>query len=208
MTKNNKSKIIERDLIDPYSYKSDNERKTLINKFGIKDFEEAQQKQREISKKNYSKIKTVKFTPEGFKNIHKELFDEMYDWAGKSRNVNISGETALFAQAEFIEQSLNYEFQQISENIKNKEYFNDKQWIQKAADHFGELITIHPFRDGNGRTTRKFTDLFLKEKGLIIDWREMDREAYYEASRDTIMKADSTKMVKLFEISIQKEKNE
>jgi cell filamentation protein len=190
---------IDRDPEDPYSYKSDSERKVLINKFNIRDFDELKIVERRISRENLIKIKSAEFTIEGFKNIHQRLFGEIYEWAGKTRNVNISGGMAMFAPARFIEQCLNAEFLKIGKDIKEKSSFNNRIWLQKAAEHFGELITIHPFRDGNGRTTRLFTDLFLKEKNLKIDWREIDIDQYYKALEKAIMEADHSLMTRLFE---------
>ena len=122
----------------------------------------------------------------------------MYDWAGKTRNVNLSGVNVSFAPMRFLEQGLTDQFNKISMDIKNKNNISNDNWVKKAANHFGELIFIHPFRDGNGRTTRKFVDLFLKEKGLYLDWRKMDDDEYYKASELAINKADNSLLEKIF----------
>ena len=186
---------IERNIDDPYTYKGT---EVLVNKFGIRDKSELSKKERIVVGSTENKISKMDFSSSGFKKLHNELFGDLYEWADKTRTVNLSNGNAIFAPMRFLEEGLNTEFQKIQSNINNKDKFSDEQWINKAGDHFGEIIFIHPFREGNGRTTRKFINLFLKEKGLNLNWDEVNKDEYYKASLLAINKADNSLIKELF----------
>ena len=145
-------------ISDPYTYLNTN---VLVNKMGIKNFEKLKNLERKICEENVSIVKEVKFSAVGFKKLHKEIFGNLYEWAGKTRNVNFSIGNVCFAPMKFLEQSLNDYFAIIADDIAHKIEITQEMWVKKAANHFGELLFIHPFRDGNGRTTRKFIDFFF-----------------------------------------------
>ena len=180
---------------DKYTYDNTS---ILVNKFHIVDKDELKNKERELTSKKYADINSMDFSSNGFLNLHKKIFGDIYNWSGEIRNVNISNGNVSFAPQNFLSNGLDAEFENIKLSIKNKDKFTDEQFINKAASHFGELIFIHPFRDGNGRTTRKFIDLFLKQKNIKLDWSKCDNDEWYKASYNCIMAGNSDKMAELF----------
>ena len=99
--------------------------------------------------------------------IHEFLFDEIYDFAGKMRTVNIAKENFRFAPLMYLQVSL--------ENIDNMPQSSYDEIIEKYV----EMNIAHPFREGNGRSMRIWLDLMLKkELHQVIDWSKVDKEDY------------------------------
>ena len=99
--------------------------------------------------------------------IHKYLFEDIYDFAGKVRTVNIAKGTFRFASIIYIEEAL--------KNIDQMPQSNFDEIIEKYV----EMNVAHPFREGNGRSTRIWLDHILKnEIGKVIDWSKVDKEDY------------------------------
>lgn len=149
----------------------------LENKLGITDSVELAKAEEKISKKraielfesgylNYLKPGTFKSLAE----IHKYLFDSIYDFAGQIRTVNISKGNFRFAPIMYLEAAL--------ENIEKMPQSTYDEIIEKYV----EMNIAHPFREGNGRSTRIWLDLILKkELGQVIDWSRVDKEDYLSA---------------------------
>jgi cell filamentation protein len=94
--------------------------------------------------------------------IHLMAFGELYDFAGKWRNVNLSKAGFVFAAAQFLEQTMqNFEM----EMLKNlpKKYHSKEEFLNDIARIHAELLFIHPFREGNGRTARLLADLMCRK---------------------------------------------
>lgn len=99
--------------------------------------------------------------------IHEFLFDEIYDFAGKMRTVNIAKENFRFAPLMYLRVSL--------ENIDKMPQSSYDEIIEKYV----EMNIAHPFREGNGRSMRIWLDLILKKEiHQVIDWRKVDKEDY------------------------------
>lgn len=99
--------------------------------------------------------------------IHKYLFEDIYDFAGKLRNVNIAKGNFRFAPIIYIEEAL--------KNIDKMPQSTFDEIIEKYV----EMNVAHPFREGNGRSTRIWLDHILKnEIGKVIDWSKVDKEDY------------------------------
>jgi|GEM_PF-1218247 len=195
----------ETNKIDPYTYKDTN---VLVNKFGVRSHEELNSIERAI----YKNIKElilegeIKFTKEGLFELHKRMFKDIYDWAGKTRNVNIHGGTAIFAPMHNINSSLDFLFNNVINPFLSK--LNDEtdqdRIVSGAAEIYAELIAIHPFRDGNGRSSRLFIDKILQKRNLGVNWSMMNKKQYYEASERMIMAADASIMKALFQNNLTK----
>lgn len=99
--------------------------------------------------------------------IHEFLFDEIYDFAGKMRTVNIAKGNFRFASLMYLQVSL--------ENIDKMPQSSYDEIIEKYV----EMNIAHPFREGNGRSMRIWLDLILKkELHQVIDWSKVDKEDY------------------------------
>ena len=149
----------------------------LENKLGITDSVELAKAEEKISKKraielfesgylNYLKPGTFKSLAE----IHKYLFGPIYGFAEQIRTVNISKGNFRFAPIMYLEAAL--------ENIEKMPQSTYDEIIEKYV----EMNIAHPFREGNGRSTRIWLDLILKkELGQVIDWSRVDKEDYLSA---------------------------
>lgn len=106
----------------------------------------------------------------GLAQIHAYLFGDIYDFAGKIRDVNIATGNFRFAPLMYLEQSLTH--------ISAMPQSNFDEIIEKYV----EMNIAHPFREGNGRATRLWLDLILKKEiSRVIDWNAVDKEEYLSA---------------------------
>ena len=146
----------------------------LENKLGITDSAELARAEERISKKKaielYDKglsdgLEAGEFSALAF--IHKYLFDEIYDFAGVVRDVNIAKGDFRFAPVMYLDAAL--------EHVSNMPQSTFDEIIEKYV----EMNICHPFREGNGRNTRIWLDLILKkELGKCIDWSMVEKEDY------------------------------
>ena len=146
----------------------------LRNKLGITDPAELARVEEKISKKKAlelfetGKLDTFEVgTFAGLAEIHKYLFDEIYDFAGKFRTENISKGNFRFASVMYLDVALKH--------IDEMPQGTYDQIIEKYV----EMNIAHPFREGNGRSTRIWLDMILKkELKQVIDWSKVDKEDY------------------------------
>ena len=125
-------------------------------------------------------------TVNGLKQIHAYLFGGLYEFAGKIRTVNISKGGFKFAAAEFLSQTLD-----------GIEKMSDSTFEQ-IADKYIEMNIAHPFREGNGRTTRIWLDLMLKRAlKKCVDWSKINKKDYLEAIAESI--TDSSRIRSLLQ---------
>jgi len=146
----------------------------LENKLGINDSLTLAKEEEKISKKKalelfesgkLDKLKAGTFKALAF--IHEYLFGEIYEFAGKIREVNIAKSGFRFAPALYLESAI--------EHIEQMPQSTFDEIIEKYV----EMNVAHPFREGNGRTTRIWLDLMLKnELGMVVDWSLVDKEDY------------------------------
>lgn len=116
-------------------------------------------------------------TFEGLQYIHKYLFGDIYDFAGKIRKVNIAKNNFRFAPLMYLEHSLKY--------IDTMPQTTFEEIIEKYV----EMNIAHPFREGNGRATRIWLDLILKENiKVVIDWNLVDKDEYLSAMERSVIK--------------------
>lgn len=146
----------------------------LENKLGIKSSADLAREEEKISKKKALEMFETGYldtlragTFEALLLIHKYLFDEIYDFAGKIREVNISKGNFRFAPLMYLKAAL--------ENIDKM----PQSTFDEIVEKYVEMNIAHPFREGNGRATRIWLDLiFKKELGKVVDWRLVDKEDY------------------------------
>ncbi|GAB2025103.1 Fic family protein [Lactovum odontotermitis] len=149
----------------------------LENKLGIENQAELNREEEKISKLKAKmlfesgKIDSFEIgTFKGLSDIHRYLFDEIYDFAGKIRDVNIAKGDFQFAPRIYLEQSLAY---------IDKE---PQETFDEIIDKYADMNVAHPFREGNGRATRIWLDCILKDKlGKIVDWNAIDKDEYLSA---------------------------
>ena len=121
-------------------------------------------------------------TVNGLQQIHAYLFGGLYDFAGQIRQVNISKGGFTFAPAAFLHQAL--------ANIELMPEGN----LDEIVDKYVEMNVAHPFREGNGRTTRIWLDLILKKRlGMCVDWSRIDKYAYLSAMERSVVNTAAIK---------------
>ena len=124
---------------------------------------------------NPIKIKGI----ESLFEIHRYLFQDIYSWAGKKRNVEISKDgkqffpTTHFENAYRFIDTLLYDYKKTRKN-------NKQQLVEKLAEILDNINYLHPFREGNGRTQREFVRLLALEKGLTLNLNPPDNKSIYE----------------------------
>ncbi len=146
----------------------------LENKLNITDPAELAREEERISKKHAKEmfennyLETLKpGTFESLKKIHKYLFEDIYEFAGEIRKVNIAKGNFRFIPLAYLETAIN--------NIEKMPQSTYSEIIEKYI----EMNIAHPFREGNGRSTRIWLDLILKkELGLVVDWSRVDKSEY------------------------------
>ena len=116
--------------------------------------------------------------------IHKFLFGEIYDFAGKIRTVNIAKGNFRFAPVIYLKEAL--------ENIDKMPQSTYDEIVEKYI----EINIAHPFREGNGRSARIWLDLiFKKELNKVVDWSKIDKEDYLFAMERSPIKANEIKLL-------------
>ena len=146
----------------------------LENKLGITDSAELAREEEKISKKKalwlfesgtLDSLKAGTFA--ALQEIHKCLFEELYDFAGKIRTVNLAKGNFRFAPVMYLQAAI--------ENIEKM----PQSTFDEIVEKYVEMNIAHPFREGNGRSTRIWLDLILKkELSKVIDWSLVDKEDY------------------------------
>lgn len=157
----------------------------LENKLGIDNPIELAKEEERITKKkaielfengllNSFEVGTFK----GLAKIHKFLFEDVYEFAGNLRTENISKSNFRFASAMYLEEALN--------KIDKMPQSNFNEIIEKYI----EMNIAHPFREGNGRSTRIWLDLILKKEiNMVIDWSKVNKEDYLLAMERSPIKS-------------------
>lgn len=111
-------------------------------------------------------------------SIHHHLFQDVYEWAGLIRTVDISREGSRFAHVPMIEGYLRGELGRLpSENWLRG--LGPAVFVKRLAHYMGEINAAHPFRDGNGRTQRVFCSLLAEQAGYFIDFESVDQARMY-----------------------------
>ena len=109
-------------------------------------------------------------TFQGLQEIHKHLFQDVYDFAGQLRIVNVAKGNFRFASVMYLERAL--------EHISKM----PQSTYDEIVDKYIEMNVAHPFREGNGRSTRIWLDQILKQElGQVIDWSRIDKDQYLSA---------------------------
>ena len=146
----------------------------LENKLGITNEVELNKEEERITKlKALELFDTNKIndfevgTTKGLSDIHKYLFSDVYEFAGKIRDMNLSKGNFRFAPSMYLKEAL--------DKIDNMPEDNFDNIINKYI----EMNVAHPFREGNGRSTRIWLDMMLKkELGKVVDWSKVNKEEY------------------------------
>ena len=150
---------------------------SLDNKLGVSDSFKLANEEEKISKKKALEMFETGFLDslqagslEALIQIHKYLFEDIYNFAGQIRTVNIAKGNFRFAPAIYLNEAL--------KSIENMPQSTFDEIIEKYV----EMNIAHPFREGNGRSARIWLDLILKlELNKVVDWSKVDKDDYLPA---------------------------
>lgn len=151
----------------------------LINKLGITDEKKLQEFESAITLAKASEIENQKiaipFDTKDYKMIHKYLFEDIYEWAGNFRTINMSKNGTPFSEYKYIDELMDGAFFYLRE----KSYFKKDtfdEFIEDIVDFYCTTNIIHPFREGNGRVQRLFIAQLVRYNDYDIDFARVDKD--------------------------------
>ena len=169
---------------DPYVYEGTN---TLINKLNIKDSAKLDKAESDLIPLRIQKIKTSDFQISTIFDclvIHKNLFFKLFDWAGQLRTIDIykgepllDGHSVDYVYSSYLKEALQ-ELEKEFEATKWEE-LNPEEKLEKVCYFVSEFWHIHPFREGNTRTTAVFLYFLLKKVGLHVNLDFLNKNGKY-----------------------------
>ena len=159
------------------------------NKLGIKDEDELRKIEHLLLLESYEKFAKkldVELDEYFFKNLHKKTFQDLYEWVGVYRDVDIAKDDTLFCRRIYVTQ----EMKKIFANLKKDNYLKnlDKEsFINKLAYYKCELIAIHPFFELNERIIRLFIDILsINSEYDVIDYSNISEEEYIKCAIECV----------------------
>jgi cell filamentation protein len=152
----------------------------LKNKLGIKDDNALTIAEREITSLKllllYNKPIIENYNLNGLSQIHQIIFGDIYEWAGQIRRGEfLSKGSSIFCRGPYITENAD----KIFGNIKNENNLNGltkAKFIERMAFYLGEVNALHPFREGNGRTSREFFRQLALNADYILDFSEIEKD--------------------------------
>lgn len=161
---------------DPYCYKGT---EVLKNRLGLRDPDLLEAFELEMTT-----LRAREALPEGnldaahYREVHHHLFQDVYAWAGKYREVRTSKGGNPFCFPEYIEGSMNAVFATLPDVLVAE---TAEPFVERTAAFLGELNAVHPFREGNGRSQLAFVALLGAEAGFPLDFTRVRRESFLPA---------------------------
>jgi cell filamentation protein len=135
----------------------------------------------------------IPISADGYRAIHRYIFQDVYEWAGQDRTLDIAKSNSYFCRAEFIASELAKRFETIRRENGLRGLDADR-FADRAAEHISELNAIHPFREGNGRVQRAFLEVLGRQAGHEVDLARIDPEAWNDAAIEGFRTGDYTLM--------------
>ena len=173
----------------------------LINKYDCRDAEELKELEARSTMGNlvYLQLHPIsgKFDFKHLKEIHRFIFQDVYDWAGKVRTIDI-GKNNLFCRAQFINEYATEVFGDFYSSCFDAR--EDREaFVEKVVSHYADLNALHPFREGNGRSQREFTRELCLKCGYVFDLTSTSYKEMIAASVLSFDKGDNTKLKHIFD---------
>ena len=174
-----------------YCYPNSN---VLVNKFDVRVADELFKIENDITIYKLFILRqkgiTGNFDVAHFVSIHKFIFEDIYPFAGLYRSENIAKDNFMFANWEFIEDNMNSIFGE----LKRENYLKGltkEEFAKRLTYYMSELNVLHPFREGNGRTTREFIRQLALENGYNLDLSRFKAEDILNASIESVVDVDN-----------------
>ena len=174
----------------------DPETGVLKNKLGIRD--EAELKAAEASLVAWRSYQLVEkpiqgcFDLDHLKAIHQHLFQDVYEWAGELRDIDLARADSYFANHRYIIEAAGLIFAKLAEE-NYLQGLDAADFSTRAAYYLGEINALHPFREGNGRAQREFINHLANHNGYLIDWTNISEADMIQASIESFQRRDNSK---------------
>ena len=188
---------------DLYCYPGSN---VLKNKMGIRDMEQLHEMERKLTMLRILELldKPVRgtFDLKHLQAVHAYIFQDVYDWAGEHRKVDIA-KGNMFCNAMF----LFGQAEEIFGKLKAENYLHGLEedgFAIRLAYYFSEINALHPFREGNGRSQREFIRCLALHNGYVINFVNADKDEMLEASRESFL-CEYGAMERLFRKCLKKQ---
>ncbi|HDT5518291.1 TPA: putative adenosine monophosphate-protein transferase Fic [Klebsiella aerogenes] len=166
---------------DPYLYPALD---VLRNRLGIHQAQRLEQTAWEFTS---LRAATIPLGPRGrglphLCAIHRQLYQDLFDWAGKLREIDIYQGDTPFCHFAWIEKEGNA----LMRKLEEEDYLCELPWetfVERLSWYYGEINVLHPFRLGNGLTQRIFFEQLAVHAGYLLDWRGIDPDAWCQANQ-------------------------
>lgn len=159
----------------------------LRNKLSLKDQDQLDQYEAEITALRLVELqeKPIKghFDLDHLKKLHFHIFQDVYDWAGEIRTVDISRGASRFAHAQYIESAAKTLFANLKKENELKGLSLD-DFSPRAAHYLSEINVLHPFREGNGRAQRAFITQLCRDVGYDLDYSDLEQDELFDAMKE------------------------
>lgn len=183
--------------VDKYVYPGTT---VLINKFNCKDAEKLREIEALSTGGNlaYLQLHPIKgdFDFKHLKEIHRFIFQDMYDWAGQSRTIDI-GKNNLFCRVQFIDSYAETVFGDFYSSCYEARA-DWERFIDVFAKHYSDMNALHPFREGNGRAQREFARELCLECGYVFDLTQTTHNEMLEASIQSFDTGNNARFISIF----------
>ena len=173
---------------DPYSYPGTD---VLRNKLGITNDVDLTKAEQRYSTARGLEAARLSFAPtaEGYRDLHRHLFQDIYEWAGQDRTVGIGKGGSMFAAPSYVAREMDKLFTDMASKNGFRGVPRD-EFFDRLGNHVAELNAIHPFREGNGRTMRQHAAQIARDAGHPIRVASIDKTAWMDASRHSFVTGD------------------
>jgi cell filamentation protein len=170
-----------------YFYRGTN---VLINKLDIKDARLLSDAEAELSAQRLIELDvapiTGQFDFEHLKKIHRHIFQDLYDFAGQIRDLDMSKGDTPFAKWQYIEENTT----KLLTELKEEDFLRGQTknvFAKRASYYMAELNVLHPFREGNGRAIREFIRCLALQCGFTLNWDAVSEEEILDASIQSVL---------------------
>ena len=180
-----------REIADPYAYPDS---RVLRNLPDIRDRADLEVFEADTTIQRMAELHASpvggRFDSAHLQAIHKHIFQDVYDWAGEFRTVDLSKDGHLFARPPYLEPVLQGLFQQLAAEDCLRST-TAGHFAVRGGFYLTETNAVHPFREGNGRAQREFLRELAVQAGFTVDWRRVTQEEMSAASRASFTTGDS-----------------
>lgn len=167
---------------DPYTYPDST---VLRNKFGTRSADKLEWLDYVATAIRLDEMRRWpppgRFDLEELKRLHGNVFQDVYDWAGSIRTVDIAKAGQMFCRPDFIEG----EGKRLADALAREKQLRGLDrvaFVERLAEHYADWNALHPFRDGNGRATREYFRQIATQAGYELDLTKIERDAWIAAS--------------------------